>query len=138
LPGFKTEKEKMGTRSTVKFYDHNDKEPVAAIYQQYDGYITGVGHNLAKWLADKKIINGISGQKMEQGFANGMSCLAAQYIAEHKTKIGSFYMTTANDEQEYNYEVRYANSGFIIKVGSFEGTLDELLNYQENESEDTF
>jgi hypothetical protein len=50
----------MGTRSTVKFYsEFNQEQPIASIYQQYDGYIEGVGHDLAIWLKDKTIINGI-------------------------------------------------------------------------------
>ena len=50
----------MGTRSTIKFYrnKHNEKPNVcvASIYQQYDGYISGVGHELANFLKDKKVI----------------------------------------------------------------------------------
>jgi hypothetical protein len=50
----------MGTRSTVKFFSQHDQDqPLASIYQQWDGYITGVGHDLADFLKDKKIINGI-------------------------------------------------------------------------------
>lgn len=43
----------MGTRSTVKFYDESD-EPILCVYQQYDGYISGVGHDLAKFLKGEK------------------------------------------------------------------------------------
>lgn len=125
----------MGTKSTVKFYSRFDKQPVLSVYQQYDGYIEGVGHTLANWLKKKRISNGYLHGTMELGFANGMGCLAAQYVAEHKTCIGSFYATTADDVQEYNYEVRFIDGNFIIEVRSFRGTPDELLNYKEEESE---
>ena len=72
---------------------------------------------------------------MKQGFANGVGCLAAQYVAENKKSIGGFYATTASDSQEYNYEVRFTDNGFIIKVDNiFEGTPEELLNFNEDES----
>jgi hypothetical protein len=126
----------MGTRSTVKFFSEWNDQPLLSVYQQYDGYIDGVGHELANFLLDKKVINGIgSGQNMEGGYANGMGCLAAQYVAGHKTEIGGFYMTTADDEQEYNYEVRLVKDQLIIKVDKFEGTPQELLEYEEPEEE---
>ena len=126
----------MGPRSTVKFYDEFEKEePILSVYQQFDGYIDGVGRDLANFLKDKKIIHGISNQTMEEGFANGMGCLAAQYVAEKKTEIGGFYLTTKDDEQEYNYEVRFIDGKLIIKVNYFEGTPEELLNYEPSDED---
>ena len=123
----------MGTRSTIKFYsEFNDDTVIASIYKQFDGYIDCVGHELANFLKDKKVINGISGQLMEDGFANGMGCLAAQFIAENKNAIGGFYMTNENDEQEYNYKVKLLNDKLIIEVDDFIGTPEELLNYKED------
>lgn len=124
----------MGTRSTVKFYNQfNQSEPILSVYQQFDGYIDGVGHDLARFLKDKKIINGIKDEKMSDGYANGIGCLAAQYVAEMKKKIGGFYLTTQSDSQDYDYEVRFIDGRIIIKVDEFEGTPDELLNYDEHE-----
>jgi len=121
----------MGTRSTVKFFSEWNDQPLLSVYQQYDGYIDGVGHELATFLLDKKVINGIGmGQSMDGGYANGMGCLAAQYVAGNKHEIGGFYMTTADDEQEYNYEVRFVDGKLIIKVDDFEGTPQELLEYE--------
>ena len=59
-----------------------------------------------------------------------MGCLAAQYVKEMKTEIGGFYLTTNDDKQEYNYEVRLINDKIIIKVEDFKGTPEELLNYK--------
>jgi hypothetical protein len=128
----------MGTRSTVKFISEFDQDqPLASIYEQWDGYITGVGHDLADFLKDKKMINGIqSYQTARAGYANGMGCLAAQYIAKIKDDIGSVYMTTPDDTQEYNYEVRLIEGKLIIKVDDiFEGTPEELLNFKEQDNE---
>lgn len=121
----------MGTRSTVKFYDESD-EPILCVYQQYDGYISGVGHDLAKFLKGKKIIDGFRlDQTMENGFANGIGCLAAQYVAERKRRIGGFYLTTKDDKEEFNYEVRFIDNKFIINVEGFEGSPEELLEISE-------
>ena len=125
----------MGTRSTVKFYsEFNQDEPILSVYQQFDGYIDGVGHDLANWLKEKIVINGISNQTMEGGFANTMGCLAAQYVAAMKTKIGGFYLTTKYDSQEYNYSVKLIDDVIIIEVDDiFKGTPQELLNFKESE-----
>jgi hypothetical protein len=98
----------MGTRSTVKFYrnKHNEKPNVcvASIYQQYDGYLEGVGKELIEWLKTFTIVNGI-GLDEEIKIANGIDCLAAQYIKDHKADVGGLYMTDKEDVQEYNYEI---------------------------------
>ncbi len=126
----------MGTRSTIKFYSEFDKElksPILSVYQQYDGYISGVGYELATWLLGKKIINGISGQTMEDGYANGMGCLAAQFVLAFKDSIGGFYCTNVNNEQEYNYSVFLSdNKHLMISVdGIFNGTPEDLLNFSQ-------
>ena len=142
----------MGTRSTVKFYEleNGKKSLLAAIYQQYDGYIEGVGYELAEFLMQKKLVNGIpSRTDLLLNFANGPGCLAAQYIAQHKAQIiGNLYMTTEDDMQEYNYEVYIDMVQYFsdpescipwIEVKSysneliFKGTPKELLKFNENE-----
>jgi hypothetical protein len=126
----------MGTRATVKFYSEYDEEkksPILNVYHQWDGYIEGVGHELANFLLNKKIINGISNQTMQEGYANGMGCLAAQYVAEIKTVIGSVYITSIEDEGYYNYKVYFENDKLIIEVDEFKGTPIQLLGYNEKE-----
>ena len=125
----------MGTRSTVKFFDGETQ--LLAIYQQYDGMISGVGHSLANWLKDKKVINGFGGKEQTKanGYANGMGCLAAQYVADKKTEIGGFYITSPDDEELYNYEVRFIDGKFNIIVDKFNGTPEKLLVYKEEDEE---
>ena len=95
----------MGTRSTITFVE-NDTELVK-IYQQYDGYIDGVGHELAKWLMKMTLVNGFS-DASSKNTANGVGCLAAQFIKDYKEGIGGFYIVpldTSNDNIDYNYRV---------------------------------
>ena len=122
---------KMGTTSTVRFYSEFSNKPIVNIYQQFDGYIFGVGYELANLLKDKKVINGYNIETMANGCANGMGCLAAQYIAHIKQNIGGVYIEDLDDEEEYNYHVKFIKNQLIIEVGNFHGTPKELLEYKD-------
>ncbi|MBR1386406.1 MAG: hypothetical protein IJ568_06215 [Bacilli bacterium] len=144
----------MGTRSTVKFIAKRGEKltPLVNIYQQFDGYIEGVGYDLANWLKGKKIINGISMGKNTDTYANGFECLIAQFIRDFKKEVGGLYITDIDNSQEYDYQVifdedKYFDMGFneelssddliTIKVNSFfEGTPSELLEYKESEDDE--
>lgn len=136
----------MGTRSTVRFIQitkdretgKKKEEKMCTIYQQFDGYPSGVGMELAEFLKPIKMVNGIGGDTTN--IANGTGCLAAQYIAAHKTDVGGFYMTNLEDSQEYDYDVlieyddRYQPKQPIIRLvddydgsDSFEGTPEEFI-----------
>lgn len=119
----------MGTRSTVKFYCEHNQKPILCVYQQFDGYIEGAGHTLANFLKEKKMINGINSETMEEGYANGMGCLAAQYVAFSKNEIGGFYLTDEDDSQDYNYHVKLVDNELIIEVDDFKGSPLQLLSY---------
>ncbi len=128
----------MGTRSTIKFYDNHSETqiPVLSLYNQYDGYPSGVGVSLAKWLKNKSVINGFGMETMEDGYSNGMSCLALQFVKENKKRIGNLYATFNKDRQEYNYKVKYNKTDdvFVIEICEsdneepiFKGTPGELI-----------
>jgi hypothetical protein len=115
----------MGTRSTVKFIEQVKDEKtnkvkenvMCAIYQQWDGYASGVGLELAEFLNDIEMVNGISSDRTMGKIANGIGCLSAQYIAHIKKEVGSVYMTYADDYQGYDYEViiGYEGEGWNMK-----------------------
>ena len=142
----------MGTRSTMKFIrkENNKLTPLVSIYRQYDGYIDGVGHELAKYLLSKKIVNGIPINDNSGRIANGFGCLIAQYIRDFKTEPGNLYITDMDDKEEYNYEVIFDDDKYFdgeynvddlitIKVDSypnFKGTPSELLSFKESEDDD--
>ena len=106
----------MGTRSVIKFQE--DGETICAIYQQFDGYIEGVGATLFEFLDEITIVNGLSLDQPER-VANGVGCLAAQFIAQFKAGAGGFYMTHPSDSQEYNYIVNscWEGEGWKAKLG---------------------
>ena len=144
----------MGTRSKTSFIKKRGGklEHLVSVYQQYDGYISGVGYDIANFILDKQICNGIRLGRDMNKLANGFDCLVAQFIRDFKTEVGGLYITTEDNIQEYNYNVifdedLYFNNSFNeelptdryfeIKVYDwnnktlFEGTLKELLGFEE-------
>ena len=138
----------MGTRSITTFTEkYNDKEcPLVAIYQQYDGYINGVGHDIARWLLGKRIINGFGPEDNDGTTANGIGCLAAQFIKDHKLDVGGLYITEIGNTENYNYKIiidgaKIGNANDVMKIEVtnfdnpnpiFVGTPSELLAFKED------
>lgn len=113
----------MGTRSLTYVYDNNET-PIVCLYRQFDGYPTGHGADLANFLNDGKLVNGLPFGEDETHYFNGMGCLAAQLIANFKDGPGGFYLYPTNDLsqdvwQEWEYHV-YEN-----RVTVYEGTWSE-------------
>lgn len=98
----------MGTRHLTILHDSfAGNEEICVLYGQYDGYPTGHGNDLAKFLGSfVEITNGIADRKIKT--ANGGQCLAAQVIAEFKKGVGAFYLHpkgTRDCGEEYRYHV---------------------------------
>jgi hypothetical protein len=78
----------MGTRSVLTFVDHdgNIGEDVAllTIYRQFDGYLEGRGKELAEFMVKMTMRNGYGDGDVGGMHANGMGCLAAQFLAAEK------------------------------------------------------
>jgi len=108
----------MGTHSIVRFKDSKGQVRVA-IYQQYDGYLDGVGLDLAQFLSRIVLVNGIPGTKLEgdKVYGNGLGCIAAQYIAAKKEGPGNLYITVNDcDDEAYNYDVTIDDEEGTIKM----------------------
>jgi len=112
----------MGTRCLTVVQE--DGKDVMVMYRQYDGYPDGHGQELAEFLKDISIGNGISGNKEIGSFANGMGCLAAQIVVNFKKEVGGFYLYpsgTRNCGEEFTYIVTAKDGKPWIKVR--EGTV---------------
>ena len=105
----------MGTRSLTTFIEEWKDEKtekvkqnkIVTLYRQMDGYPSGMGVDLAEFLASGKMVNGIRFGESELVF-NGMGCLTAQAIAHFKEGAGGYYLHrggTTNCGEEYRYEV---------------------------------
>jgi len=88
----------MSTRSLIRFakreegvsFSKHPERVEVQVYKHYDGYPSGHPVDLAKWLVNKKIVNGLTNDSTE--IANGLGCLIAQYIAAFKEQPGDLYV----------------------------------------------
>ena len=133
----------MGTSATIRFKYEGDNPILVNVFHHYDGYIEGVGHDLADFLLSKKIVNGITDFDNKDKIANGFSCLIAQYISNVKEGPGDVYIYPQYFKGDYNYDVVYngCKNEIYIKVTHydkvlFEGSPKELLEYKEEADED--
>ncbi|OIO62190.1 hypothetical protein AUJ83_03420 [Candidatus Woesearchaeota archaeon CG1_02_33_12] len=109
----------MSTRALVRFVNKEGKN-VATIYKHFDGYPEGFGLDLANFLSDMVIVEGIDlvhRGHVANGFvhkghvADGMECLAAQVVAFFKQGVGDVYLYPS-DTLESDTDVNYV---YIIK-----------------------
>lgn len=99
----------MGTRSLTVFLEDRGTE-IVVMYRQYDGYPTGHGSELKKFLM--RFDSGELG-------ANGMGCLAAQVVRNFKDGIGNIYLYAAgsrNCGEEYIYTLYRKENAYCLKL----------------------
>lgn len=122
----------MGTRSLTYVYDGRDTKNTQALmcaYQQFDGYPSGVGQELADFAKGFTIVNGFGpGQDDALGtIANGAGCFAAQMVAHFKKHVGGFYLRTTeqgqNSGQEYEYHL-FVQEGVPVQIKCYEKHYD--------------
>jgi len=125
----------MGTRSLTFFYESRqpDSQPLVAVYGQFDGYISGYGIDVSNFLQDMKVVNGFTSLETDGNHANGMGCLAAQFIAEIKDGIGNIYIAsvdTDTDSVDYIYHI-YDNHIVVESYGEiiFEGDWPSYVTF---------
>ena len=103
----------MATRSLVRFArreegvsfsEHPEKIEVQ-VYKHYDGYPQGHPVDLAKFLNGFKIVNGLGMDTYQ--IANGLGCLAAQYIAAFKQDAGDIYVENPDTERVWIDYITY-------------------------------
>ena len=107
----------MGTRSLTRViprqkglpYDEGHKhveKSLVNMYRQYDGYPQGHGLDLAEFLSEFTMVNGLVADSYKGKVANGSGCLAAQLVQHFKDGPGNIYLEALNDGdhwEEYIY-----------------------------------
>lgn len=113
----------MGTRSLTYFFDHDYPDrAVACMYRQMDGYPSGHGQELAKFLDGIIVVNGFGTGDAAGTHANGIGCLAAQVVAHFKNDqgIGGIYLEpsdSADGWTDYVYRVdASAEHGITLSI----------------------
>ena len=97
----------MSTRSLVRFatreegvsFSEHPERVEVQVYKHYDGYPSGHPVDLAKFLSEFKIVNGL-GQDTNK-VANGLTCLATQYIAAFKMNACHLYVENPDTEHDW-------------------------------------
>ena len=125
----------MGTRSNTIVIDAN--KPLMNLYRQMDGYPSGHGAELAAFLTNLKMVNGIGGGKCR--IANGAGCLAAQIVAHFKDGPGGFYIAPIDQrDNDYTYLISCStmdpDHGILVTVLTWEemvfsGTVQEFVTF---------
>ena len=109
----------MGTRSLTRVIPRQEgiaynkghehaEEAWVTMYRHYDGDPAWHGLELAHYLKDFKIINGLGGLPKMGIHANGTGCLAAQLVAHFKTNVGDIYLRPhegGGGDEDYIYTV---------------------------------
>jgi len=108
----------MGTRSLTVVRD-GDAE-IVCIYRQFDGYLDGMGSDIAGFARGMVVVNGLGGG--QERVANGMGCFAAQLVAKLKDKPGNVYLYapgTRDCGEEYLYTLseREGRVWMVVQVG---------------------
>ena len=126
----------MATRSLVRFAkreegvsfsEHPEKIEVQ-VYKHYDGYPSGHPVALAEFLKEFKIVNGLP-YGDDSKMANGLGCLAAQYVAAFKEGPGDIYIEnqdTQHGDIEYVTYV-WGDDGKGIWMSIFDTYSDECI-----------
>lgn len=122
----------MGTRSLLTFIQDSGN-PLVTIYRQYDGYPEGRGKELADFLSKITMRNGYEMDDEAGTHANGLGCLAAQWIASEKDTIGNVYINEPTLDpgkdswEEFMYTVELDVDDAIIMTARFLPKTSELL-----------
>ena len=112
------------------------REPFTTMYRQMDGYLEGHGQDLAEFLSQFTIVNGMRMDETRK-IANGIDCLAAQMFAHFKDGPGHIYCMHPSAQdcgEEYIYEIEKDGEDILMTVYDvwnskeiFHGTPQKLL-----------
>lgn len=130
----------MGTRCITIIYSDIDLSsngtpayPLMKLYRQFDGDPQTHGLELAQFINSKKIVNGMHSSQDRSKIANGMGCLAAQFIAHLKNGPGSYYLLPLIESeygcQDYTYHVFPSTVEVIGGNRCFSGTWKYFLKF---------
>ena len=100
----------MSTRSLVRFatreegvsFSEHPERVEVQVYKHFDGYPSGHPVALAIFLKDFEIVNGLGQDTYRK--ANGLGCLAAQYVAAFKEGPGDIYI---ENQDEKHMDIEY-------------------------------
>ena len=129
----------MSTRSLTRVIDRQEgldfaeghkhlEKAYINMYRHYDGYPKGHGIELAEFLRDIRVVNGL-GSRNINNIANGTGCLAAFMVAHFKEEPGQIYLYPHDEEtvgSEYIYTV-YPQEGEPNWISIYSNLTEECI-----------
>jgi len=114
----------MGTRSITHIHEmkslSEDQKIVCSFYRQFDGYPTAHGEDLAKYLKDKGLKNGIGSDFVKGTHFNRAGTMAVKLCNHIQDEAGCEIIPTGEESQWIDYEYHiYFDDEFAIKVISY-------------------
>lgn len=111
----------MGTRSITHIHEmkslSSDQKIVCSFFRHSDGYPSGHGKDLADWLSDKGLKNGIGADFIKGVHFNRAGTMAVKLCNHIQDKSGCEIIHTGGkyDYIDYEYHI-YFDKEFTIKV----------------------
>ena len=111
----------MGTRSITHIHEMqgvSEEKIVCSFYRHWDGYPSGHGDDLAEFLKDKKLVNGIGRFFDKSRDFNSAGTMAVQLMSYIQEKSGCEVIPTgkSNYWEEYTYDIFFRNDEFEIHI----------------------
>lgn len=115
----------MGTRSITHIHEMDSlgSNVVCSFYRQFDGYPTGHGDDLAKWLEDKALVNGIGSGFVEGSDHNRAGSMAIDLLHDLKkdTSVELIPTESSGMGEEFVYHVFFSDEFSISCNGNYSG-----------------
>jgi len=102
----------MGTRSITHIHEMDElcrDRVVCSFYRAYDGYPTGHGDDLAEWLKDKKLVNGVSSSFKKGIYHNRSGQMAVELMHHLKKETSIEVIPTGTGSEEFEYRVYFSD-----------------------------
>jgi len=123
----------MGTRSITHIHGYEEfgGDVECSFYRQYDGYPSGHGLDLAKWLLGKKIVNGINSTFNEGVEYNGAGQMAISLMYDllQDTSVRVIKTGESNHGEDFTYSVRFKDGDSIIGFSDCDDEGDQLKKF---------
>lgn len=120
----------MSTRSITNIHEmksfSDEEEIVCTFYRHCDGYPEAMGNDLAKYLKNKHLVNGIGANFLIGRDFNRAGTISVPLMSHIQEISGAEVMPTGScgGDEEYLYDIFYRGNDFVIKVTEIYSRLD--------------
>jgi len=112
----------MSTRSVTNIHEmkslSEEERIVCTFFRHCDGYPDGMGKDLAGYLEDKNLVNGIGMDYVKGRDFNRAGTISIPLMSYIQELSGAEVMPTGSNggDEDYIYDIFYREGGFVIKT----------------------